>query len=66
MVVGTSAIAIALFDILGIYAGFGAIFICYFIMRYSIDQYGDRLLSSKDYHITNETYDTLAKERFLR
>jgi len=65
MVVVTSVIAIALYDILGIYGGFGAMLICFFIMRYIIDQYGDRLLSSKDYRITNETYDTLAKERFL-
>ena len=65
MVVVTSAIAIVLFNILGIYGGFGAILICFFMMRYIIDQYGDRLLSSKDYRITNEMYDKLAQEQFL-
>ena len=65
MVLVTSVIAIVLFNILGIYGGFGAILICFFIMRYLIDQYGDRLLSSKDYRINNETYDKLAKEQFF-
>jgi hypothetical protein len=65
LVVVTSAIAIVLFNILGIYGGFGAILVCFFIMRYLIDQYGDRLLSSKDYRINNESYDKLAKEQFF-
>ncbi len=65
MVVGTSAIAIILFNLLGIYGGFGAILICFFIMRYLVDQYGDWLLSPKDYRINNDTYDKLAKERFF-
>lgn len=65
MVVVTSVIALVLFDILGIYGGIGAILVCFFIMRYIIDQYGDRLLSSEDYRINNEKYDKLAQEQFL-